>query len=81
MVKRRTSNPGVRPHEILIQQLKDAVEAVNTCSAELEKEDIFVHMRSATGVSNRGDRIELYGLILHKSLLDNDSNLKERTDR
>lgn len=53
----------------LIDRIKSAVETINQCSDQLASNNIFVYMKVMSRDSNKGDRIELYDAILHKSLL------------
>lgn len=53
----------------LIDQLRAAIQEVNRCSEQLAKERIFAYFRLMTRGPDQGDRIEMYDLILYKSLL------------
>lgn len=62
----------------LIDRIKAAVETINQCSDQLAANDIYVYLRTTSKkTSLQGDNVELYDVILHKSLLkepaDNDS--------
>lgn len=81
MNRRSASNLVPRTEEELIETLKAAIDAVNLCSEELSKQDIFVYIRPASRASNQGDRIELYDIVLHRSLFDKEITTKGKTSR
>lgn len=62
----------------LVDRIKSAVETINQCSEQLAANNVFVYLRIPSKTSShKGDQVELYDIILHKSLLkelaDNDS--------
>jgi hypothetical protein len=59
----------------LIDRVKSAIETINQCSDQLAANDIFLYIRTVSKkTSYEGDHIELYDVILHKSLLKEPAN-------